>query len=63
MQQTAADHLTPHQVADLQLEAHGKQQQQHTQVGDVIQRCAVTRANPDMLAKTGQSKASPQVAH
>src|SRR3989344_5812349 len=53
MQQTTADHLEPHQIADFQLEAHGKQQQQHAQVGDVIQRCAVTRANPDMLAKTG----------
>jgi len=62
VQNAAADHFRPHQVAHLELEAHGKQQQQNPEVSDMVEDDTVLRTHPHPVAKGRQGKPCPQVA-
>ncbi|MNQ88135.1 hypothetical protein D3C85_1033890 [compost metagenome] len=62
VQQAAANHLAPDQVAELELETDGEQQQEHAEMGDMFQRGTVARPHTEVLAERGQGEAGSQVA-
>jgi len=62
MQQTAANDFPAHQVAELELEPHGEQQQEHAQVRQVIEDDAVVTGHAHIVARCGKGEAGAQVA-
>ncbi|MCY1537397.1 hypothetical protein D9M68_728900 [compost metagenome] len=62
MQDAAADDFAAHQIAQLEFEADGEQQQKHAKMGEVIEDDAVVRADADVFTDGGQCEASAQVA-
>ncbi len=62
MQQAAADDFAANQIAELELEADGEQQQEHAQMRQVIENDAVVTGHAHVVARCGQREAGTEVA-
>ena len=62
MQQAAAHHFRAGQVAELELEAHGEQQQQHAQVRQVGEDLTVLAGDAELVVERGQGEPGAEVA-
>ncbi len=62
MQHAAAHHFRAGQVAELELETHGEQQQQHAQVRQMGQDLAVLAGDAELVVERGQGEPGAEIA-